>query len=551
FYGDTRLLQIQYPSMRAWVEFMRASGEDELLFGDGFHFGDWLALDTGIDGAVFGATDVLLIGSAFYAWSTHLLAQIAELLGNTADAQLYADLHKRIVAAFQREFVTPAGRLASNTQTAYVLALMFDLLTEPQREEAVRRLVADIRRRDLHLSTGFLGTPYLCPVLERYGQLDVAYALLLQESYPSWLFPVLQGATTIWERWDGQRADGSFQTPGMNSFNHYAYGAVGEWMYSVIGGIRPMAPGFKKILFAPEPGGGLTEATTSLHTPHGLASCWAPETTCLSIPIMQRTRPEMDRAKKITAGPLTAAIDFGISNTDVVVRQQGTLQTWSEPYTADPDPASVGALLAAGGVALDTLPWLAVTGGRHRVLPSWIGGTAVRKVDEVQAIGRGGQALLGLEGAARDELLLVASCGSGTALIAAQGDRFAHVSGSAVGGGTLLGLARLILDTVDPLEIETLSAAGDRNQVDLSLADVITGPIGTLPADATAVNFGRLGRPRLQELPRRPDLAADDRVDHDQHGARTGLSAQCDGRPYARSGQLSPSDRTGRKLLHR
>ncbi|MFZ4848666.1 MAG: Fumble domain-containing protein [Caldilinea sp.] len=216
----------------------------------------------------------------------------------------------------------------------------------------------------------------------------------------------------------------------------------------------------------------------------------------------------MDTAKKIAAGPPTAAIDFGISNIDVVVRQQGRLKTWSEPYRADPEPASVGALLAAGGVALDGLAWLAVTGGRHRVLPGWIGGTAVHKVDEVQAIGRGGQALLGLEGAARDEQLLVASCGSGTALIAAQGDRFAHVSGSAVGGGTLLGLARLILGTVDPLEIETLSAAGDRNQVDLSLADVITGPIGTLPADATAVNFGRLGRPRLQELPKRPDLAA-------------------------------------------
>ena len=268
FYGDTRLLQIQYPSMRAWVEFMRASGEDELLFGDGFHFGDWLALDTGIDGAVFGATDVLLIGSAFYAWSTHLLAQIAELLGNTADAQLYADLHKRIVAAFQREFVTPAGRLASNTQTAYVLALMFDLLTEPQREEAVRRLVADIRRRDLHLSTGFLGTPYLCPVLERYGQLDVAYALLLQESYPSWLFPVLQGATTIWERWDGQRADGSFQTPGMNSFNHYAYGAIGAWMYRTVGGldIASAWPHHVHALVAPQPGGGLTWARSSLHT---------------------------------------------------------------------------------------------------------------------------------------------------------------------------------------------------------------------------------------------------------------------------------------------
>ena len=208
------------------------------------------------------------------------------------------------------------------------------------------------------------------------------------------------------------------------------------------------------------------------------------------------------------APDLAAAIDFGISNTDVVVRRAGDLVTWSQPYARDPDPDSVRELLATHDVDLDALPSLAVTGGRHRVLPDAIGATAVLKINEVQAIGRGGQALLGLDSAGRKAALMVASCGSGTALIKAQGDSYAHVSGSAVGGGTMLGLARLILGTMDPLEIEDLAAQGNRNGADLSLADVITGPIGSLPADATAVNFGRLGRRSFHGEVSREDLAA-------------------------------------------
>ena len=203
-----------------------------------------------------------------------------------------------------------------------------------------------------------------------------------------------------------------------------------------------------------------------------------------------------------------AAIDFGISNTDVVVRRGAELVTWSQRYYTDPDAASVRKLLADGGVNLDDLAVLAVTGGRHRVLPDRLGATTVVKVNEVQAIGRGGQALLGLDGEARNIPLMVASCGSGTALIKAQGDNYAHVSGTGVGGGTMLGLARLLLDTMDPLAIEALAAAGDRNGADLSLADVITGPIGSLPADATAVNFGRVGRTSFAGAVSREDLAA-------------------------------------------
>jgi type II pantothenate kinase len=205
---------------------------------------------------------------------------------------------------------------------------------------------------------------------------------------------------------------------------------------------------------------------------------------------------------------MQAAIDFGISNTDVVARIGGELRHWDQPYFGDPDEESVRVILAAGGIDLDDLDRLAVTGGRHKLLPTCLGRTQVVPLNEVHAIGRGGQAILDLAGEDRLQPTLVASAGSGTALIKAQGDAFAHVSGTGVGGGTMLGLARLLLGTLDPVEIGELALQGDRNGADLSLADVITGPIGHLPADATAVNFGRLGRRSFDDEVSRADLAA-------------------------------------------
>lgn len=174
-------------------------------------------------------------------------------------------------AAFNREFVTPAGRVGPHTQTAYALALYFDLLPESLRPLAAARLAEEIQKAGYHLTTGFVGTPYLCHVLSRYGQLEVAYALLNQETYPSWLYPVKQGATTIWERWDGIKPDGAFQDAGMNSFNHYAYGAIGDWLYQVVAGIDvdPEAPGYKRILIQPQPGGGLTYAKAGFDSLYG------------------------------------------------------------------------------------------------------------------------------------------------------------------------------------------------------------------------------------------------------------------------------------------
>ncbi|MFN8254354.1 MAG: alpha-L-rhamnosidase C-terminal domain-containing protein [Bacteroidales bacterium] len=176
--------------------------------------------------------------------------------------------------------MTPNGRLVSSTQTAYVLALQFDMFPENLRQQAANRLAENIESYNTHLTTGFLGTPYLCHVLSRFGKTDIAYKLLLQETYPSWLYPVKKGATTIWERWDGIKTDGSFQTPDMNSFNHYAYGAIGDWMYRVITGIDTdvNGPGYKKIIIEPHTGQGLEYASASLETYYGkLASAWKTE----------------------------------------------------------------------------------------------------------------------------------------------------------------------------------------------------------------------------------------------------------------------------------
>jgi alpha-L-rhamnosidase len=276
-YGDLRLLERQYPSMKAWVEYMRREAGATNLWTTGFHFGDWLAFATTASDYPGATTGKDLIASAFYAHSTDLVQRAAAALGKKEDAAEYAALLPKIKAAFLKEFVTATGRVGENTQTAYAVALQFDLLPEDLRAEAARRLAAEVRTRG-HLTTGFVGTPYLCHVLSRYGYTDVAYMLLNREEYPSWLYPVKQGATTIWERWDGQKPDGTFQDVGMNSFNHYAYGAIGEWMVRVVAGLDldPGEPGYKHVLVQPQPGGGLTSSEARLLTLYGeAASGWA------------------------------------------------------------------------------------------------------------------------------------------------------------------------------------------------------------------------------------------------------------------------------------
>ncbi|MFO7256487.1 MAG: glycoside hydrolase family 78 protein [Bacteroidota bacterium] len=276
-YGDTTFLKEQYSSMKRWVDFMAGASEN-YLWNKGFHFGDWLFYRPFDDNDGRSAvTDKYLIAQSFFIHSTRLLIDAAKILGMNQDVAKYEDLLQKITEAYRKEYMTSTGRLVSSTQTAYTLALQFDILPESQRQAAAARLVENIRDYGNHLTTGFLGTPYLCHVLSRYGYTDVAYQLLLQETYPSWLYPVKMGATTIWERWDGIKPDSTFQTPGMNSFNHYAYGAIGDWMYRTIAGINPdpAAPGYKHIIIAPQPGGNLSHARASLQTLYGtVASGW-------------------------------------------------------------------------------------------------------------------------------------------------------------------------------------------------------------------------------------------------------------------------------------
>lgn len=279
-YGDTRLLEEQYASMVRWVEFTRSRVGDNYIWRNDFQFGDWLDY-RGQDARLpLPVTNYELVATAFFAYSTRLLANAAHVLGKTSDAKRYTELADKVKTAFNDEFVTPSGRVGPNTQTAYVLALHFDLLPESIRPLAAKRLAEEIRQGQYHLTTGFVGTPYLCHVLSRYGHTDVAYKLLNQENYPSWLYPIKQGATTIWERWDGIKPDGSFQNASMNSFNHYAYGAIGDWLYQVVAGIEvdPNRPGYKRILIQPQPGGGLTYARATLDSLYGrIESHWTLE----------------------------------------------------------------------------------------------------------------------------------------------------------------------------------------------------------------------------------------------------------------------------------
>jgi len=215
-----------------------------------------------------------MIAQCFFANSVQIMINTAKVLGKNEDADKYTALLKNVKDAFLKEYVTANGRLVSGTQTAYVLALNFDMLPENLRKQTVDKLVENIKSYSNHLTTGFLGTPYLCHVLNRFGKTDVAYTLLMQETYPSWLYPVKMGATTIWERWGGIHPDSTFEPASMNSFNHYAYGAIGDWMYRIVAGLDTYddAPGYKHIKIQPHIGGGLTNASASLQTYYGKAS---------------------------------------------------------------------------------------------------------------------------------------------------------------------------------------------------------------------------------------------------------------------------------------
>jgi alpha-L-rhamnosidase len=265
-YGDKRILQRRYPAMKAWIDYIDSVNPNHIWINrSNNNFGDWL--NVGDD------TPRPVIGTAYFAYSTDLLAKSARILGYNEDAEKYETLRAEIGQAFNEHFVSPESKIEGDTQTAYVLALRFNLLPESQRAAAAKRLSDHILiDRKGHLSTGFVGVGYLNPTLTRYGRTDIAYKLLTNDTYPSWGYSIRQGATTIWERWDGYTQEKGFQDPGMNSFNHYSLGSVGEWMYRTVAGIDldPEEPGFKKIVIHPIPGGGITWANAKFQSMHGL-----------------------------------------------------------------------------------------------------------------------------------------------------------------------------------------------------------------------------------------------------------------------------------------
>jgi alpha-L-rhamnosidase len=270
-YGDKNFLSNQYSSMKAWVEYIRKKAGDSYIWKGGSKYGDWLFYHPPVNNhtEADGYTEHDFIATAFYAYSASILAEAAKVLGKEDDSKTYSDLYNKIKETFINEYVTKAGRVGTCSQTSYVLALKFNLLPDNLRAKAAEFLVNDIKSRGNHLSTGFLGTPYLCHVLSDNGYTETAYDLLLQQSYPSWLYPVKMGATTIWERWDGEKTDSTFQDPNMNSFNHYAYGAIGDWMYRVSAGIEIMGPGYKHIIIQPHPSKKLTYSRASFESSYG------------------------------------------------------------------------------------------------------------------------------------------------------------------------------------------------------------------------------------------------------------------------------------------
>jgi alpha-L-rhamnosidase len=271
-FGDVGLLERQYTSMKAWVDGLVARSGGRYLREPGRQLGDWLDPTAPPGDPELARTDPHLVANAYFYRSADLLARAAGTLGFELDAEHYFEIGERIRRAFLAEYVSEEGDMSSDSQTAYAIGLEFGLLRELDlRERAGVRLIELVRENGFKIGTGFLGTPLILDALSGAGGIDEAYGILLQRELPSFLYPVTMGATTIWERWDSMRPDGSINPGEMTSFNTYAFGAVADWLHRTVAGIAPLEPGYRRILFAPRPGGGLTWASAAHETPYGRA----------------------------------------------------------------------------------------------------------------------------------------------------------------------------------------------------------------------------------------------------------------------------------------
>ncbi len=278
--GDDSVLYRQYASMKGWVDYMKRQDDEDggkRLWLTGTHYADWLALDGSYPGGVYGGTDPGFLASCYYYHSTGIVAKAAKIIGKDEDAVVYGQLASEIYDAFVHEYYTPAGKLAVDTTTAYVAVLYFGLTPDYAYDRVCKGLLNRLKKTFYHLDTGFIGTPYLCRVLTENGMNDLAYHLLLEKGYPGWLYEVLMGATTVWERWNSVEPDGKISGTEMNSLNHYSYGSIVEWMFRCMTGIAPdeKGAGFKSFTISPAPNYQIKKACAELNSAAGrIVSAW-------------------------------------------------------------------------------------------------------------------------------------------------------------------------------------------------------------------------------------------------------------------------------------
>lgn len=275
-YGDKGILEENWKCMHEWVDYIKSQCGANGLWQTGFQYGDWLALDKEESADRTGATDKYMIANAYYLYVTDLVRQTAEVLGFAEEAEKYQKLYDTTLEAFRQEYYTSTGRIVSETQTGAILSLYFNLAREKDRERILQTLKTNIENHKNHLATGFVGTPYLCHTLSENGEHELAATVFMKEDYPSWLYAVNMGATTVWERWNSIMPDGSFDVSGMNSLNHYAYGSIGDWMYRKVAGVSQLKPGYKKFKVQPKFVKGIEEAGVTFESVYGqIESKWS------------------------------------------------------------------------------------------------------------------------------------------------------------------------------------------------------------------------------------------------------------------------------------
>ena len=356
-FGDRSILATQFESMCAWVDRVAEIAGERRLWDQGFQFGDWLDPAAPPESPGAARASHPLVATTYFARSAELLGCAAGVLGRVEKESHYLSLAREIRETFAREYVTPAGRLVNDVQTAYALAIEFGLLlNEEQRRHAAERLRELVQQDGYRIGTGFVGTPLICDALCHTGNYAAAYRLLLQQECPSWLYPVTMGATTIWERWDSMLPDGSVNPGEMTSFNHYALGAVADWLHRTVAGLAPAEPGYRKILIQPRPGGGIRYASARHMTPYGLAECkWSIESQTIRVSIMVPPNT-------------TASVSLPGKESEALVAGPGS-HSWSYPYQ-DPDargPLSVDDPI--GEIADVPNAWAAVRDAIARLAP--------------------------------------------------------------------------------------------------------------------------------------------------------------------------------------